>query len=761
MKTALLLLAIALPSFGAACTSFAAGDMLTAGNWASCGGGVPGNGDTVTITHAMTLAGSQTIGASLSGWAVTVSSGTPGTITCVSASCPFVNGMIVLYVRSATFIATSSYPTGFGQGARYCVANASGSPVSFNVRSETCGGALANISGSYSGTWYMREFTPAIQINSPGSVTINSGGDLIVRGDVRYNSPNVSRDIFTINAGGRAEWDSSQATNPNMTSYYLPAASAILSQGARVRLAGSSGNPAILTSSTANGALPAARHMAGAYDQTYAGELYADYADMSCIGFSSGTGTLQSWAWIFTATAVVSITNSELHTCSGGSTVGPIGWASGANGAATNIYRFDDSKWLDGADGCTGFTFSTSNAPTGAGVRSVKRSVHTCRLGDSNLPSMMGLEMEYNIFINVAPGLSCNGNWTYGRYNILINSDVDTVRGLPLCSGTGGTATNHHFIHYARICGNVRGMAPGSGSTDNQISEYLYGVCAQGTGVSDGDIFQSSVAPAGQTSATFRYSILAPVLNAPAVGWSASGGLGTGGIITPSPIRPWTLQNMTWSGCEGRVTQSNYTICTVTVSESQVGFTGIVANYKGNLFYSEQNFSPKNMMHMTGGNTSIPTNTLSAANADYNACFVKGGTCGTSSVYFATNTAAVPPWTGAAGVAVNNFGTHYDVPMTGGGTVPGTNDVDDIEPYFAGPHRTMEEWAEMHGETADVTGVTDLWQDMAVADLPTEIPRVMNWLFAGWTPFNVNYANSSAPSGFIGAVKPTLFFGTF
>lgn len=765
MKTALLLFALALPSFGAACTSFAAGDMLTAANWASCGGGVPGNGDTVTITHAMTLAGSQTIGASLSGWAVTFNT-TTDIVTCVSASCPFTAGMIVEYVRSVTFVASSVYPTGTGAGpgTRSCVDTVSGSPPQFQIKVDNCGGAVVNFGGSPSGTWYMREYTPAIQINTPGSLTVQSGGDLTIRGDVRFGNPNTARDIFVVNGGGSVEWDSSQATNPTMTSYFLPVPSATLTQGARIRFEGTAGNLATVTSNTTNSALPAARHINGTYDGTYGGDLFVDYADISCIGLSSATPSNQIVAWSNTATMSLSIKNYNFHACSGGTTVGPIGFGStGANGVATNQYTLEDGKWLDGADGCIAYDPSSSNAPSGGGTRSIQRNYLTCRVGDSNLPQLVGLTMDYNVFVNNAPGLSCNGTWTSSVYNILINSDVNTARGMQMCGVGSGVSNTHHMILYNRVCGNVRGFLPGSGTPDNQLYEHLYAVCAQGAGVGDADLMQSPVDNGG-TTASFRNNIFAPVLNAPTVGWTASGGWGTGGLTT---IRDLTIENQTWAGCEGRVSQGNYTICTITLAEAANGRSDTVVGFRGILMYSEQNFST-NMMHGTGtGQGTVPnppydivTNTISSAGIDYNSCYVKGGSCNNSSIYFATNTSAAAPWTGAAGVNVVNFGTKYDVPMTGV-AAPGATDMDDVEPYFAGPHRTMEEWAELHGETADVTGVEDLWRDMPVADLPVEIPRVINWLFQGWQPFNVKYANSNAPQGYIGAVKPTLFFGTF
>jgi hypothetical protein len=379
---------------------------------------------------------------------------------------------------------------------------------------------------------------------------------------------------------------------------------------------------------------------------------------------------------------------------------------------------------------------------------------------------MVGLEAEYNVFINTAPGISCNGTWTYARYNIIINSDQNSARGMQMCGVGGGVSSTHHMVLYNRLCGNVRGFLPGSGTPDNQVFEYLYAVCAQGTTSSDGDLMQSPVDNVG-TTATIRNVIFAPVLNVPVVGWSHSGGWGTGGLTT---IRDLTIENIMWAGCDGRVSQGNYTDCTITLAEASDGRAGTIVQYEGNLMYSEQDFSPApNMMHLTGTGTTgstqppsrIVTNTATVAGINYNSCYVKGGTCGSSSIYFATNAAAAPPWNGgAAGVTLMNFGTHYDVPFTGG-AAPGATDMDDVEPYFGGPHRTLEEWSELHGETADVTGVEDLWRDMAVTDLPVEIPRVINWLFAGWQPFNVKYANSNAPQGYIGAVKPTLFFGTF
>lgn len=61
---ALLALLLPIQAFAAACASNAAGDWNTAGSWTSCSGGVPGIGDTASITHAITLAGTATFGTS-------------------------------------------------------------------------------------------------------------------------------------------------------------------------------------------------------------------------------------------------------------------------------------------------------------------------------------------------------------------------------------------------------------------------------------------------------------------------------------------------------------------------------------------------------------------------------------------------------------------------------------------------------------------------------------------------------------------------
>jgi hypothetical protein len=51
-------------AFAADCTSAAAGVWSNPGSWANCNGDVPGNGDTATLSHAITLDGSRVVGTS-------------------------------------------------------------------------------------------------------------------------------------------------------------------------------------------------------------------------------------------------------------------------------------------------------------------------------------------------------------------------------------------------------------------------------------------------------------------------------------------------------------------------------------------------------------------------------------------------------------------------------------------------------------------------------------------------------------------------
>jgi hypothetical protein len=157
MKKILFFLTLAIPSFAARfdCTwagGGSAGVWADALNWASCNGTYPNNGGGHTYSAApaagVTIPSGITIGHSISNWAVTMPIASPGVVTCVSASCPFVNGMIVEYTRQYNIGQPTIYPTGALAMARYCVDGVSGSPPQFNLKLDTCAGATANFTTS-------------------------------------------------------------------------------------------------------------------------------------------------------------------------------------------------------------------------------------------------------------------------------------------------------------------------------------------------------------------------------------------------------------------------------------------------------------------------------------------------------------------------------------------------------------------------------------------------------------------------------------
>lgn len=82
LLTKLLLLVFLLPqlALALACDSLAAGTWATTGSWTNCGGGVPGDGDTVTITHAIDVTGSQTFGTNGAAGTIDMTIGTGGVL---------------------------------------------------------------------------------------------------------------------------------------------------------------------------------------------------------------------------------------------------------------------------------------------------------------------------------------------------------------------------------------------------------------------------------------------------------------------------------------------------------------------------------------------------------------------------------------------------------------------------------------------------------------------------------------------------------
>lgn len=123
----------------------------------------------------------------------------------------------------------------------------------------------------------------------------------------------------------------------------------------------------------------------------------------------------------------------------------------------------------------------------------------------------------------------------------------------------------------------------------------------------------------------------------------------------------------------------------------------------------------------------------------------------------------------ADGVATNNTcwncavatvggpanGTMYNVPLSVGQTVPGTNDLN-VNPGMADPaNRNIEQWAVTKGQAATIAGAK-----VALATSPTTmIADLFNYIRQGYAPTNLALATAAHDGTWIGAVKPVLMFG--
>jgi hypothetical protein len=213
--------------------------------------------------------------------------------------------------------------------------------------------------------------TPAIMLNTSGSVTMPASSTLRARGDalftpVSYGS-GLQPDGLIMSAGSTYIFDSSQASAPTSTRYrYGPQGG---SYGYRAFVAnGTSASHVAVTSDNTNSALNGQFRVnnvgGGAVD--YGGTLRATYTDFSSIGDAASTGQSFEVADCQYSGCVMSfsVTHGTFNN------VGPnVQQSIGYNSTFNLAYDI-----FTNSPGVTNFSIGSSNAPTG-GVSSVTHTV--------------------------------------------------------------------------------------------------------------------------------------------------------------------------------------------------------------------------------------------------------------------------------------------------------------------------------------------------------------------------------------------------
>jgi hypothetical protein len=113
---------------------------------------------------------------------------------------------------------------------------------------------------------------------------------------------------------------------------------------------------------------------------------------------------------------------------------------------------------------------------------------------------------------------------------------------------------------------------------------------------------------------------------------------------------------------------------------------------------------------------------------------------------------AAGAWDGYAGDTGISEGTVYNSPMSGS-TVPGQNDLVDVDPQFADPTRCIETWA----TSLDLDGITDAElrdsaYDYIALDPLTRIAALLTYVRGGFVPQNELIRSAGHDAGDIGAI---------
>lgn len=739
MKKILLLLALASPTFAAhfKCTAGGSGN-LTAINWTNCNSTYPNNrnGDTYSIVannQQVVIDVDITVGRSLSGWDATFDHPTD-TVSC--GQCSFVNGDFVRLTMANVLGNVGSgtvWPIGLGQGDYYVV-NANGSTFQL---STTSGGAPTLFTSNGSVGIKITGADPAIQTLGTGAVTVGAGVTLRQRGDLRIGTPPANRDVFILSAGSRYIVDSSQATNPDKTSYCVFTPSAVLLKGASMRVNGTKSSPVTWESDLTNGALPSGK-CAHQHNQTYGGDLIASYLIAKNVG-----GTVHNVFWSHTPIATTSIEDSVLDGC------GPIMDIGGSPNSVTATVKILRTRFINtpAAHGRVNVSINMANALT-TGVRLIQDNYFDGIFGRNTLPAVRDVTFRNNVF-GRSPIVGCSGAiaWTQFTNGIVFSPNKDADAFFSLC----GHTSDLMFVSTAG--GNIRGVAATYGSLSPVLYDGIMCEVALEFNTSDGDCWGSSggspAALAQQTAKLSNYISLPGQSNG--VRFNA-GTFGTGGIPNISQIE---IENMTEMGGQGPngVGNAGSGNNSVILSESGVGGTGRLAWFKGVLHWDIPRAIPSK--HLGAGNPNTAVNTANPANMDYNACF----NCAPSTRWGEFDVDGLPPWTKTGTVALTNYNTFYDVPMTG--IVPGQNDLNGVDPNFVDDTRNIESWSvKFHGKSGNVAGAMSVFSEADPAELGKMISHALNWIRQGFAPREIRYAVPAAPRGRIGAVAPVLMFGT-
>jgi len=736
MKNVLLLLALVSPGFAAhyTCTAAASGNLSTI-TWNNCNGTVPNNGgghtySIVANNQQVVIDIDVTVGRSPSGWDATFNN-TTDTVSC--GACAFVNGDRVRLTPRSIFddlTAGTQWPLGLGV-SDYYVINASGG--SFQL-SATAGGSAILFTANGAAGIKITGADPAIQILGTGSVTVGEGVHLIQRGDFRMGSPtSPARQVFILSAGSHYTIDSSEATNPDKTSYCAFTPSAALAVGASMRANGTAAKPVYWDSSSDNGALPGGKCY-HSLNSTYAGDFFGTYVNITNVG-----GTVINTLWAYTGVSSFSLSDSTVD----GS--GPIVdiKSTVTSATATVLLQRNTFKNTPPSHGYMNVSINFGNALT-SGTRLIADNALDGMFGrivSPGLPSVRDVTFRNNFF-GRSPRIGCSAEWAEFKVGVVLSESGPTSGFFSLC----GPASDLYFM--STVGGNFRGLSMTSKAGFTNTYSRIFCQSALEFNTTDGDCWGGAATPTNKVKLE-EYISLPGQQDGVRMN---SGIFGTGGLSL-ARIEIENQTEMGGIGPSGKANQGGGN-SSIALSEAAAGSANALASFKGVLKWD----IPGRLIatrHLTGSNEQMVLNTATPENLDYNACF----NCGLSTRWGQFDDNGAPPWSNSGSFVLTNWNTYYDVPLSG--TVPGTHDLNGVDPKFVDDTRNLEKWAEkFYGKDPTIAGIRQVFLEAGKSDFGKMILEAQGWIRQGFAPREIRYAVPDAPRGRIGAVNPVLMFGT-
>ena len=721
------------------CTTTVAGNLTTT-TWTNCNGTYPHNNGADTYSAHITgvnvaMDASVELGKSPSGYEVAFTNATDK-LSCTG--CTYANNDRVRLIPRSVFdnlTVGTNWPIGLGVNDYYIVNWVSASDFQL---STTAGGAAALFTSDGAVGIKIQEYTPAVSQSGNSTWTINTGVTPVIKGDWRIGTPSGStRDVVVFQAGSGMVWDSSGAANPDKTSYCAFTPSATYGVGAITRVNGTQAQPVSWSSISAGGALPAGKCF-HALNSTYGGDLVATWLNMTNMG-----GTANNVAWPLTGAATFSWQDGVCDNC------GAIVDVSASNGSATSTHLLRRIRFRNTPASHGGVNYSANFATAmTTGTRTFEDNVFDGMFGKVVSPGLpLMLNVTYRNNYN-GRDIKTSGTSTWAEFkNVLImGQDVDASGGTIFA----GNASDVYGYHTPG--GNMRIFSASSTSTGEVTFDRFTCQVALEVNATDGDCWISSGVPTAFRTLTNFLAVPSQRSGGP---WNP-GTIGTGGVAS---IAQWQIRNMTEFGGEGPtangIASAGSGNFSVTLSEAAAGAAGRLAEFKGVLHWDINRPAARNSNHLMSGNTGVVLNTATAANIDYNACVIidlAGNLCPVSTRFGTHDADGAPPWvpTGS-GTALTNYGTPYEVPMSG--TVPGPNDRNGIHPRFTDDTRNLEKWVSLfHGKPGTIAGIRAFFDEVPITEVGAAIAHLQWWIRQGFAPRELRYSVAGAPNGRIGAI---------